>query len=197
MSKNESRNIFDWLVFAIIHIALIGGITYAGFAVYGARLGAWVGVSALVAGVTSMYLFAGEVPGETLMKVWLGLAVALNAGYIVHNGARAIGVEAFNSAQIRKYEIGIEKASKAQSRRIAQSLGLSARKAGEIEKVFDDGVSTIAALLAFLELASAIVIFSIASRRVGADGSGSRKAGYMAGATAPAAASGKTERDPK
>jgi hypothetical protein len=35
-----------------------------------------------------------------------------------------------------------------------------------MERMFDNSISTIAALLAFLELASAIVIFSVASKRV-------------------------------
>jgi hypothetical protein len=163
---NENRSIFDWVVFSIIHIVLIGAIAYAGFQVYGERLGAWVGASALIAGLVSMYLFAKIVPGETLMKVWLGLCVALNAGYIVHNGARAIGIEAFNNAQVKKFEAGISAAAQARSRSIARTLGASAKSASELEKLFDDGVSLTAALLAFLELASGIVIFSIASKRV-------------------------------
>lgn len=114
-----------------------------------------------------MYVFAKEPAGATLMKVWLGLAVAVNAAYIVHNGARQLGIEAFNSAQLKRYEIGMAEAAKARSRRVAGQLGLSAKSASELEKVFDSGVSIIAALLAFLELASAVVIFSIASKRNG------------------------------
>lgn len=177
-ATTEKRSIFDWLVFIVIHVVLIGAIGYAGFAVYGARLGAWVAASAFIAGMVSFYLFAKIVPGETLMKVWLGLCVALNAGYIVHNGARAIGIEAFNAAQVKKFEAGIAAAAQAQSRAIARTLGASAKDAATLEKVFDDGVSLIAAILAFLELASAIVIFSIASKRVAKveepDGSRSR-----------------------
>jgi hypothetical protein len=100
------------------------------------------------------------------MKVWLGLCVATNAGYLVHNGARSIGIESFNNAQVKKFEAGMAEAAQSQSRRVARELGLSIKAASELEKVFDDGVSLIAAILAFLELASAIVIFSISSRRL-------------------------------
>lgn len=162
----EPRSIFDWIVFTFIHIILIGGISYAGVAVYGRTLGAWVAASAIVAGFTSMYLFAKDVPGETLMKIWLGLCVAANAGYLVHNGARAIGVQSYNDAQIRKFETAMTKAERTRSGQVARQIGLSAQSASTLEKMFDDGISLTAAALAFLELASAIVIFSIASRRI-------------------------------
>jgi len=165
MNQSSSRSIFDWLIFLVIHLVLIGGISYAGVAIYGHTLGAWVATSAIVAGFVSMYLFAKDVPGETLMKIWLGLAVALNAGYLVHNGARAIGVRAYNDAQIRKFEAGMAQAARTRSRAVARQLGLSAKDASALESVFDDGVSLIAAMLAFFELASAIVIFSVASKR--------------------------------
>jgi hypothetical protein len=167
-NPNTNRSSFDWLIFLAIHCVIIGGIAYAGFAVYGQTLGAWVAASAIVAGLASMYLFAKDVPGETLMKIWLGLAVAANAAYLVHNGARAIGVEAYNAAQIQKFEKGMAQAAQTRSRSIARQIGLSAKSASELERIFDDGVSLIAALLAFFELSSAIVIFSIASKRLGA-----------------------------
>jgi hypothetical protein len=160
-----NRSLFDWIVWTIIHLVLIGGISYAGFAVYGRTLGAWVAASAIVAGFTSMYLFAKDVPGETLMKIWLGLCVAANAAYLVHNGARAIGVKDYNNAQVEKFEKGMARAAQSQSKGVARQLGLSVKSASELEKMFNDGVSVIAALLAFFELASAIVIFSIASKR--------------------------------
>src|SRR5262245_19000770 len=102
--QNEKRGIFDWLIFLLIHIVLIGGIGVAGFYVYGMRLGIWLAVSATVAGFASAYLFAKEIPGETFMKVVLGLLVAANAAYLVHNGARNIGIKDYNAAQIEKYE---------------------------------------------------------------------------------------------
>jgi hypothetical protein len=163
--QKTHRSIFDWLIFIVIHMVLIGGISYAGFAVYGYTLGAWVAASAIVAGFASLYLFAKEVPGETLMKIWLGLCVAANAGYLVHNGARAIGVQAYNATQVEKFEKGMSAAAQSQSKKVARELGLSAKDASELARVFDDGVSLIAALLAFLELSSAIVIFSLASKR--------------------------------
>lgn len=162
---SDNRSIFDWIMFLLIHLILIGGIAYAGFQIYGPRLGVWVAASAFIAGVTSSYLFAKIVPGETVMKVLLGLAVAANAAYLVHNGAQAIGVEAFNAAQIKKYELGMAAAAGATTRTIARALGASAKEASNLERAFSDGVSTIAALLAFLELSLAIVIFSIASKR--------------------------------
>lgn len=165
---NDKRSIFDWIVFTLIHVILIGGISYAGMQIYGSRLGVWVAASACVAGFVSMYLFAKIVPGETLMKVWLGLCVALNAGYLVHNGAQAMGIEAYNTAQVRKYEAGMAAAAGATTRAVARALGASAKDASQIEKAFGDSVAFWAALLAFLELASSIVIFSIASKRVAA-----------------------------
>jgi hypothetical protein len=167
-STTEQRSLFDWGLFTIIHLILIGAIGYAGFCVYGAHLGLWVAASATIAGLVSTYLFAKIVPGETLMKAWLGLCVALNAGYLVHNGAQAIGIESFNSGQVKKFEAGMANAAQSQSRRVAREIGLSAKAASELEKVFDSGVALIAGILAFLELASGIVIFSISSRRLAA-----------------------------
>lgn len=163
---NEKRTAFDWIMFLAIHCILIGGISYAGFSIYGDRLGVWVAASALVAGFTSTYLYAKIVPGETIMKVILGLAVAANAAYMVHNGAKAIGITAFNDAQIRKYEAGMSAAAGATSRALARTLGASVKDATAIEKTFSDGVSTVAALLAFLEMSLAIIFFAVASKRV-------------------------------
>lgn len=162
----ERRSAFDWIMFLAIHLILIGGISYAGFQIYGERLGVWVAASALVAGFTSTYLYAKIVPGETIMKVLLGLAVAANAAYMVHNGAKAIGITAFNDAQIRKYEAGMAAAAGATSRALARTLGASVKDATAIEKTFSDGVSTVAALLAFLEMSLAIIFFAVASKRV-------------------------------
>ena len=163
---DEKRSIFDWLMFLAIHIILIGGIAYAGFLVYGQRLGVWVAASAAVAGLTSTYLYAKIVPGETTMKVILGIIVALNAGYLVHNGAQAMGIEAYNAGQIKKFEVGMAAAASSATRSVARQLGLSARESSALEKAFDDSVSFWAAVLAFLELSTAMVIFSISSRRV-------------------------------
>lgn len=165
-STTEHRSIFDWTVFSIIHIVLIGAIGYAGFAVYGERLGAWVGASALIAGLASMYLFAKIVPGETLMKAWLGLCVALNAGYLVHNGAKSIGVDLYNREQSDRYVKGLAEQAQARTVKIAREMGVSNERATQLARVFDDGTAFIAAVLAFLELSSAIVIFSISSKRV-------------------------------
>src|SRR5262245_3207067 len=112
-ATTEHRPALDWVVFSIIFTVLVAAIWYAGVSVYGSRLGHWVGASAFIAGLVHLYLFAKIVPGETIMKVWLGLCVALNAGYIVHNGAKAMGIEAFNNAQVKKYEVAMAEAAKA------------------------------------------------------------------------------------
>lgn len=167
MSKTtENRSAFDWIMFLLIHAVLIGGISYAGFAIYGQQLGMWVAASSIIAGLASTYLYAKIVPGETIMKIALGIAVAANAAYMVHNGARAIGIGAYNDAQVRKYEAGMAAAASASSKIIARIIGASAKEATSIEKTFGDGVSTLAALLAFLELVLAIIIFALASKRV-------------------------------
>lgn len=163
---DENRPALDWVVFTIIFVVLVSAIWYAGLSVYGPRLGHWVGASAFIAGLVHLYLFAKIVPGETIMKIWLGICVALNAGYIVHNGAAAMGIEAYNSAQVKKYEIAMGQAAQATSRRVAREVGLSAQTAAQVERAFGDGVAFIAAFLAFLELSSSIVIFAIASKRL-------------------------------
>lgn len=163
--QEEKRSIFEWLIFTLIHLVLLVGLGVAGFYVYKWRLGIWVAVSATIAGFVSCYLFARDVPGETLMKCWLGLCVAANAGYLVHNGARALGVDAYNAAQVEKYERGMAEAGRATSRRIARELRLGAESASKLEVAFGDGVALIAAILAFAELSSALVIFALASKR--------------------------------
>ena len=164
--NNDKRSIFDWLIWTLIHVVIIGAIGYAGVQVYGARLGLWVAASATVAGFASCYLFAKNVPGETLMKCFLYLCVALNAAYLVHNGARNIGIEGYNAAQVEKYERGMAEAGKTTSRRIARELRLGAKEASQLEVAFSDGVSVIVAVLAFLELASALIIFAISSGKL-------------------------------
>ena len=163
---SENRSMFDWLMFLAIHVIIIGGISYAGWNVYGERLGIWVAASATVAGITSAYLYAKIVPGETFMKIILGLIVAANAGYIVHNGARNMGIESFNSAQVQKFEIAMAAASRARTRAVANAIGLGARESTQLERAFADSTATIAAILAFLELCAAVTFFAIASKRV-------------------------------
>lgn len=167
-STDEQRPLFDWVVWGLIHAVLVGAIGFVGVQVYGWKLGFWVGASAFIAGCTSMYLFAKIVPGETAMKCVLGLAVAANAGYLVHNGAQSAGIELFNAAQIKKFEVGMAQAAAAGTKSMARTLGMNAKAASELEKAFGDGVSVIAAILAFLELSLAIIFFSIASKRVNA-----------------------------
>ena len=165
-NQNDKRSIFDWLIFTLIHVVVISAISIVAFYVYGPKLAVWVAASATVAGLASCYLFAKDVPGETLMKCWLYLCVAANAGYLAHNGAQKIGVEGYNAAQVEKFERGMAEAGKATSRRIARELRLGAENASKVERVFGDGVSVIVAALAFLELASALVIFALGSRRL-------------------------------
>jgi hypothetical protein len=167
-STSENRSMFDWLMFLAIHVIIIGGISYAGWHVYGDRLGIWVAASATVAGITSAYLYAKIIPGETFMKIILGLIVAANAGYIVHNGARNMGIESFNSAQVRKYEIGMAAAARARTRAVASAIGLNASASTQLERAFADSTATIAAILAFLELCAAVTFFAISSKRVSA-----------------------------
>jgi len=165
---SENRSMFDWIMFLAIHAIIIGGISYAGWNVYGPRLGVWVAASATVAGITSAYLYAKVVPGETFMKVVLGLIVAANAGYIVHNGARNMGIESFNSSQVQKFEIAMAAASRARTRAVANAIGLGARESTQLERAFADSTATIAAILAFLELCAAVTFFAISSKRVSA-----------------------------
>ena len=162
---NENRQVFHWAIFILIYSILVGGISYAAFGIYGTNLGAFVAGSAAIAGLTSLYLWHVDVPGETLMKIVLGLAVAANAAYLVHNGARAAGVQAFNDAQVKKYEAGAAAAARAKTLSVARQIGLSTSKDSQLEKMFGSDVATIAAFLAFLELASSMIIFAVASKR--------------------------------
>jgi hypothetical protein len=165
-NQNDDRTVFDWAIFTIIHVVVIVAISVVGFYLYGKHLGIWVAASATVAGFASCYMFAKDIPGETLMKVILGLAVAANAGYIAHNGAKKIGIDDYNNKQVEKFEKGMAIAGEATSRRIARELRLGAESASKLETVFSDGMASTAALLAFSELAIALVIFAIASRRL-------------------------------
>lgn len=164
--NNDNRSVFDWVIWTFIHLVVIGAISTVGFYVYTWNLGIWVAASATVAGFASCYLFAKEVPGETLMKVCLGLAVAANAGYLAHNGAKKIGVDDYNNKQVEKFEKGMEAAGKASSRRIARELRLGATEASKLETIFSSGMATTAAILAFAELACALLIFALSSRRL-------------------------------
>jgi hypothetical protein len=164
--QDDKRSIFDWVIFTFIHLVVLGAISAVGFYVYTWNLGVWVAASATVAGLASCYMFAKDIPGETFMKVILGLAVAANAGYLAHNGAKKIGVKEYNAAQVERYERGIEAAGKAGSRKMAKTLALSVENASKLETIFSDGMATTAAILAFIELACALVIFAISSRRL-------------------------------
>lgn len=159
------RTLFEWCIFILIHAVLVGAIGYAAFQTYGAKLGAWVFASAFIAACVSLFFFHVEVKGETLMKIFLAIAVACNAGYLIHNGAKAAGVDAFNSAQVKKFELGVSAASKTTSKAIARQIGLSATNASKLEKAFGDEVSTIAALLGFIELALSLIFFAVGTAR--------------------------------
>ena len=164
--QNEKRSLFDWIIFTLIHLIVIGAIGAVAFWVYTWNLGIWVAASASVAGLASCYMFAKEIPGETLMKVVLGLAVAANAGYLAHNGAKKIGVEDYNNKQVEKFEKGMAEAGRVTSWRIARQLRLGAGEASRLETIFSSGMATTAAILAFVELACGLVIFAISSRRL-------------------------------
>ena len=164
--QDDKRSIFDWVIFTFIHLVVLGAISAVGFYVYTWNLGVWVAASATVAGLASCYMFAKDIPGETFMKVILGLAVAANAGYLAHNGAKKIGVDDYNNKQVEKFEKGMAEAGKASSRRIARELRLGAQESSKLETIFSDGMATTAAILAFIELACALVIFAISSRRL-------------------------------
>jgi hypothetical protein len=163
--QDEKRSLFEWIIFTLIHLVVVGAISTVGFYVYTWHLGVWVAASAAVAGLASCYMFAKEIPGETLMKVILGLAVALNAGYLAYNGAKKIGVDDFNNRQVEKFEKGMAEAGKAASWRVARQLRLGAEESSRLETVFSSGTVTIAAFLAFVELACSLGVFAISSRR--------------------------------
>lgn len=152
-------------MFIFIHLIFFSAITWAGVKVYGESLGAWVAASAAIEALALTYLFHKVVAGETLMKVLLYFFASLNVAYLVHNGARKIGIQLYNDGQIRKYEIGIKEAASATSRRIASAVGASAENAGKLDKMFGDEVAIVASVLAFLSLFAALVVFALASRR--------------------------------
>lgn len=165
-NENDERTVFDWTIFALIHLVVIGAISVVAYYLYGKHLGIWVAASAIVAGLTSAYMYAKNIPGETLMKVVLGIAVAANAGYIAHNSAKKIGVDDYNGKQLEKFEKGMAIAGQASSRWMARELRLGAVSASKVETIFSDGMASTAALLAFAELGIALAIFAIASRRL-------------------------------
>lgn len=165
MQTNNKRPLFDWTIFTLIHLVVIGAISVVAFYVYGTYLAIWVAASATVAGLASTYLFAKDIPGETTMKCLLYICVAANAAYLAHNGAKQIGVEGYNAKQMEKYERGMAEAGKQTKQWIARELRLGAESASKMDKVFNDGVSVIVALLAFFELGLALIIFAIGSHR--------------------------------
>lgn len=154
----------DWTFFILVHLVLTIGIIVGAFFVYGKVLAFWSASSALIAGLSVTYLYAKNTRGTTPMKILVYLFAALCAAYMVHNGARSIGVQAFNDAQIKKYEIGMAQAAQSQSKKIAREIGLSAKDASTLEKMFDDEVALIASLLAFLEIFTALTVMAVASR---------------------------------
>jgi hypothetical protein len=79
-----------------------------------------------------------------------------------------MGIESFNSAQVRKYEIGMAAAARARTRAVASAIGLNASASTQLERAFADSTATIAAILAFLELCAAVTFFAISSKRVSA-----------------------------
>lgn len=165
MSEQQRRTLFDWCIFLLIYALVVGGASYFAVSVYGWNLGVWVAVSATIAGLVALYLFHSETGGTTLMRLVLAIVVAMNLGYLFHNSAHTFGVEKFNSAQVQKYEAGMAAAARASSRAVAKQLSLSARDATTLERVFRDDVASTAALLAFAELAIALICFAVASRR--------------------------------
>jgi hypothetical protein len=161
--KNKKHTSGDWTIFILVHLILTAGIIAGAFRVYGVTLAFWSGASALIAGLVATYLYMRQVKGATAMKILVYLCAALCAGYMVHNGARALGVTAFNDAQIKKYEIGMAQAAQSQSRKIAKEIGMSTKDASAVEKLFDNEVAVIASILAFLEIGMALICLAIAS----------------------------------
>jgi hypothetical protein len=163
--KQTPRPFFDWAIFLLIYVILVAAIGWAAVNVYGNLLGWFVAGSAAIAGLVCLYLFKIEVPRETGYKIVLALTVSANAGWMVHNGALSIGTKQFNDAQIEKFKAGMEVAAKAKTKAAQRNLSLSARAGTELAKVFQGDAANVAALLAFLELVSALVIFADASKR--------------------------------
>ena len=165
-TENDTRTTFDWVIWGLIHAVVVGAISVVGFYLYGWHIAIWVAASATVAGLASCYMFAKNIPGETFMKIVLGLAVAANAGYMAHNAAKKVGIDDFNNKQVEKFEKGMALAGQSTSRRIARELRLGAESASKLETVFSDGMASTAAVLAFAELAIALVVFAVSSRRL-------------------------------
>lgn len=163
---DEHRSIFDWIVWLLIHLALIGGIIVIGFWTYTTGLATWVSASAFIAGIVAMYLFAKLVPGETLMKIILYLVAAANAGYLAYNGAQELGVNLFNQAQSQKYSAAAKEAANTKNRAARRDVLDRASKDTGLVQAFGGWTSIIAGGLAFLELAVALIVFAISSRRV-------------------------------
>lgn len=161
---STQRSVSDWLVFLAIYAILIGGIGWASFEVYGVKMGVWVTASAAIAGLVMLDFFRKDVPGEVLMKIIMAVFMAANAGYLAHNGLRSIGVEAFNSAQVQKYEKAVSAAARAQTRAVARQIGLDAKGQTQLLQYFGQDQTTTAAVLAFLELAGALICFVFSSR---------------------------------
>jgi hypothetical protein len=161
--KNKKHAVGDWAIFSLVHFIVTASISVGAFKVYGPTLAFWTAGSGLIAGLVTTYLYMRQVKGTTAMKVLLYLCIALNVGYMVHNGAKAVGIAAFNDAQIKKYEIGMAQAAQSQSRKIAKEIGMSTKDASEVEKLFDNEVAVIASILAFLEIGMALICLAIAS----------------------------------
>lgn len=165
MENKIDRSMYELLSFIAIYGVIFAGISVAAFYVYSWGLGVWVSASAFVAATTSLFLFNHVVKGGTFMKVVLGLCMAANAAYLVHNGAKALGIDSFNTAQIAKFESGMAQAAKAKSVKVARAIGMNAKSASVVEKAFDDSTAVNASFLAFLELAAGMIIFAFASSR--------------------------------
>lgn len=163
MGYAENRPLFDWAIFLTIYVILIAAITYAAVNVYGPELGWWVSGSAAVAGLVGLYLFRIEVERETGYKIVLAIFMSANAAWLVHNGAFSVGTKEFNEAQIRKYKAGMEEARKARNVKDRNALSQSAAAAAQLEKLFAGDMATVAAVLAFFELVSALIVFADAT----------------------------------
>jgi hypothetical protein len=165
VSTYQQRSVSDWLIFLSIYAILIGGIGWASFEVYGSKMGVWVTASAAIAGLVMLDFFRKEVPGETFMKIVMSVFLALNAGYLAHNGLRSMGVEAFNNAQVRKYEAAMAAAARARTKTTARQIGLDAKGETVLAQYFSNDQTTLAAVFAFLELAGGLICFAFSSRR--------------------------------
>lgn len=162
-SIEKHRSLFEWVIFAVIYSLLCGGIAISGYSLYGHYAGFFVAASVLIAGMVSLYLFHKNCKGSALMRALMALTVALNAGYIVHNALKSSDVKAYNDSQIAKYAAAAEKAVGARTAKVARAVTGQAGKDTEITKAFSDSVSVTAAVLAFIELVTALLCFATAS----------------------------------